>query len=334
MTKKFATILIIMLSVFSFGQELSGKSVQELEKLKTEALKKEDYKFAGQINDEIKKRESEISNIERIAKAKVELKDAVSSENYEQASKLKKEIELREKLEVVVKSENYAEAAAIQSQLNGKSKTEDTNARVISNSNNIETTSSTKAPNVVFDPNFDEANYNATVNLKGHTPPRPGKAVVYLLRVSALGFAVDFKYFNGNEFIGKSKGVSYIRTEVDPGEHVFWASGENQSFITVSAEAGKAYLVYVDVKMGMMSAQVNLSAVLPSQEERIQRGVEVINGHDPSTVSDAERSKIVAKLNKRGYVKDKMDAYETKWKDEKGYDHIPADSFIPESKLK
>lgn len=334
MTKFFATILILVLSTVTFGQDYSGKSIVELEKLKTEALKKEDYKLAGQINDEIKKRESDVPNSERIIKAKIDLKAAVAKEDYALATEIKKEIELREKLEVVVKNENYAEAAAIQKQLNGDVNETPTNTPIRKNSGSIDNSTTQKPKDVVFDPNFDEANYNATVNVKGHTPPRPGKAAIYLIRVSALGFAVPFKYFNRHELVGESKGVSYVRTEVDPGDHVFWTSAENQSYITINAVAGKSYLVYVDVKMGMMSAQVNLSAVLPEQDERILRGVEVINGHDPSVLNDADRSKILAKLEKKGFVQEKMNEYETKLKGSNKYDHIPAQSFIPNEKLK
>lgn len=318
------SILFSIVFLFSFAQDYSSKSDTELDKLKSEAIKKEDYRLAGLINDEIEKRESEVSNVERISQAESELEEAVANEDYKLASQLKKEIDLRERLEKEVENENYAEAADIKRQLNGEKTVE----KKASNETKEE------SEQVVSDVNFDEENYNSTVNVKGHTPPRPGKAAVYMLRVSGMGFAVPFKYFVDHEFIGESKGVSYVRAEVDPGQYVFWSSAENESFITVDAEAGRTYFIYVDVKMGVWGARATLSAVLPSQDSRIKRGLEVVNGHDPSTLSDSKRASIVGKLERKGFVQDKMNAYETKWKSAKNFDDLPRDAFIPESKLK
>jgi len=306
MKNKLSIIIILLFtSFFSFSQDYSTKSVAELEKLKTEAIKSEDYQKAGQLSDEIKRRANEVSNSDRIIQANTEMKEAVSKENYQKASELKKEITLREKLEVAIKAENYSEAASIKEQLNGNGATKE----------------------------IAEVN-TAIVNSSPSKSSNSEKATVYMIRVSALGFAVSFKYFDGEKFIGQSKGVSYIKVDVDPGEHIFWASAENQSFITVNAQAGKTYFIYVDVKMGAWSAQVNLTAVRPNEESRIKRGLEVINGHPASTVTEVQEKKILAKLNKRGFVKDKMNAYETKWKSTKNFQHIDANEFIPESKLK
>lgn len=332
MTRQTLIIAMLLAASNLFGQNLSNKSDQELEKLKTEAVKNEDYNLAGQINDEIKKRESQVSNEERIAIAKTELEEAISNEEYGVASELKNEIELREKLEVEVKNENYAGAESIKNQLEEGATTASNSGTNTAKTNTQ--TSAVKMKEIVYDPNFDEAKYNETVNLKGHTPPKPGKAAVYFVRVTKQSRVVNFIILKEKEFIGNLKGGSYVRTEVDPGEYLFWAGAENQSFITMEAIAGHTYLIYVDVKMGWLSSRVELSAVLPNQEDRIRRCVEVINKRDPSVLSDAQLTAVANMLEERGYVKNKLNAYETDWKNSKDFDHIPADSFIPEAKLK
>ena len=121
-TLSLVTILLLT-SFFSFSQDYSSKTVQELEKLKTEAIKSEDYQKAGQLNDEIKRRANEVSNVDRIAQAKSEMKAAVAKEDYQLASDLKKEIELREKLETAVENEEYVVAASIKKELEGDEST-------------------------------------------------------------------------------------------------------------------------------------------------------------------------------------------------------------------
>ncbi|MCH2231735.1 MAG: UvrB/UvrC motif-containing protein [Crocinitomicaceae bacterium] len=318
--KLISVIVFILFTFLTFGQELSTLNDAELTKLKASYVKTEDYKAAGKVQEEIKRRAEQISNAERIIEATKELETAISNEDYSKSAELKQEIEIRNKLEEAVKNEDYQLAANLKSELNSKK---------------VEVEKATRAKNTSTNTPVEKVKSSPSriVTESGILPPEAGKAVVYMTRVSGLGFAVDFKYFLEDQFIGKSKGVSYIRYEVDPGSHLFWAAGENQSFITLDAQAGKTYIIYIDVKMGAFSAQVNLTKVTPSEDERIKRALEVINSHKPSVTSQSETDKIVLKLNKRGYVQNKLTAYNTKWKGTKNYEHIDANSFIPESKL-
>ena len=100
-----------------------------------------------------------------------------------------------------------------------------------------------------------------TVNAQGFQPPADGKAVIYFTRVTKYGKPTSFEFFHQDKYIGAFKGDQYMRYELDEGEHLLWASTENKEFITVEVEAGKTYIVMVNVIMGAMKARVGLSPV-------------------------------------------------------------------------
>lgn len=88
--------------------------------------------------------------------------------------------------------------------------------------------------------------------------PSEGKVLVYFVRSSAIGFLVNFKYFDGDKFLGKFNYGSYLIYECDPGKHVFWARSENTNFIEAELESGKVYIVDSEAKMGAIKAGVKL----------------------------------------------------------------------------
>ena len=100
---------------------------------------------------------------------------------------------------------------------------------------------------------------------QGVEGPSEGKAVVYFVRVSSLGFAINFSYFDKDKFIGKFKGTNYMRYECEPGEHLFWSRSENRDFITAELEAGKIYFVEAVPQMGGLKAQVQLVPINPKE---------------------------------------------------------------------
>jgi hypothetical protein len=88
--------------------------------------------------------------------------------------------------------------------------------------------------------------------------PSEGKALVYFVRSSALGFLINFKYFDGDKFLGKFNHGSYLVYECDPGKHVFWARSENTDFIEAELESGKVYIVDSEPRMGAIKSAVKL----------------------------------------------------------------------------
>lgn len=111
----------------------------------------------------------------------------------------------------------------------------------------------------------------ASLQAQAPPPPAEGKAVVYFMRLGVFGAAVTFAHFDGDRFIGKFGGSSYLRHECDPGEHLFWARSENRDFLPAELEAGKTYFVQVFPAQGMAKAKVLLVPIDPNEIKRIAR---------------------------------------------------------------
>ena len=89
--------------------------------------------------------------------------------------------------------------------------------------------------------------------------PAPSeKAVVYFVRSSMFGFAINFTYFDSTKVIGRFNGHKFLRYECDPGEHLFWARSENRDYVKADLEAGKIYVIDVIPQMGAVTARVRL----------------------------------------------------------------------------
>jgi len=71
-------------------------------------------------------------------------------------------------------------------------------------------------------------------------PAPADKAIVYFVRTSSLGFAINFSYFDSTKLVGKFNGPKYIRYECDPGSHLFWARSENKDFVEAEVDAEKS----------------------------------------------------------------------------------------------
>jgi hypothetical protein len=88
--------------------------------------------------------------------------------------------------------------------------------------------------------------------------PSEGKSIVYFVRTSGMGFAINFKYFDGDKYLGKFNYGKYMVYECEPGKHVFWAAAENKSVLEAELEAGKVYIINAEVRMGILYAEVEL----------------------------------------------------------------------------
>jgi len=170
-----------------------------------------------------------------------------------------------------------------------------------------------------------------TVFAQGFQPPSEGKAVVYFTRVTLYGKPVEFEFFHQDKYIGVFKGDQYMRYECDPGAQLFWASSENKEFLTAELEAGKTYVVMVDVIMGVMKAHVGLTPVSVSNAEEFNKAKELVNKEAPTITPDDKIEKMNNKLEK--FISKQLEAYESKLKNEKNYKHLSIDMAIPEEYL-
>lgn len=167
---------------------------------------------------------------------------------------------------------------------------------------------------------------------QGFQPPAEGKAVVYFVRVSAMGFAVNFEYFDGDKYIGAFKGKNYMRYECEPGKHLLWASSENKEFITADLQAGGTYVVIVDIEMGIGKARVGLRPITAKATDVFDRAKELVKEKVPQVTEQEKIDKMNIKL--KDFIAEKLEKYETTWKHEKNFASISPDMAIAEEDLK
>lgn len=96
--------------------------------------------------------------------------------------------------------------------------------------------------------------------------PSPGKALVYFMRPSGLGFAIHFQIWENYRLIGLSQAKSYFAYECDPGEHLFIGRAENKRAVAADLEAGKTYYILTQVKMGAWKARMAFVPVTRGSE--------------------------------------------------------------------
>ena len=88
--------------------------------------------------------------------------------------------------------------------------------------------------------------------------PSEGKSLIYFTRYDAAGFLINFKYFDGEKYLGKFSHGNYLVYECEPGKHIFWSKSENMSFIEADLQVGKTYIVDSRPQMGFIKAGVEL----------------------------------------------------------------------------
>jgi hypothetical protein len=88
--------------------------------------------------------------------------------------------------------------------------------------------------------------------------PIPGKSIVYVVRKSLYGMAIPLKLDCDSFEVGWIHSKTYMFTIVDPGEHIFKATSENEFTLTVTLEPGKIYYLEQEAKMGFAYAATKI----------------------------------------------------------------------------
>lgn len=101
--------------------------------------------------------------------------------------------------------------------------------------------------------------------------PAEGKSLVYFVRSSGTGALINFKYFDGEKYLGKMNGVHYFVYECDPGKHIFWVAAENRDFLTADLKPNGTYIVEVRPTMGAIKAAVRLHPVSPDDAKKLKQ---------------------------------------------------------------
>jgi hypothetical protein len=105
-----------------------------------------------------------------------------------------------------------------------------------------------------------EVNFSQKTEKHDHTMgvQAADKALIYVLRPTMLGMAIQTKLAVDGEWKGVNRGNSYFFFQVAPGEHYFCSRAENHSAIALTVGAGKAYYLQQVIEMGVMKARTSL----------------------------------------------------------------------------
>ncbi|MFK7952572.1 MAG: hypothetical protein AB8B73_06970 [Ekhidna sp.] len=135
--------------------------------------------------------------------------------------------------------------------------------------------------------------------------PSEGKSLVYFVRSAGTGALINFKYFDGEKYIGKFNGVNYLKYECDPGEHIFWVTAENRSFLQGKLEKNKTYMVEVRPQMGAIKARVLIKPI--TDDKKKQKALKLISKKD---AIDLNADQVAIESEKlQFYIENGMDKY-------------------------
>jgi hypothetical protein len=85
--------------------------------------------------------------------------------------------------------------------------------------------------------------------------PVPGKSLVYLIRPSMFGGAIQSTVYDGDQYIGTVSADTHIAYQADPGPHMFMVIGESADFMQADLVVGKTYSAVVAPRMGVWKAR-------------------------------------------------------------------------------
>jgi hypothetical protein len=114
------------------------------------------------------------------------------------------------------------------------------------------------------------------------------KAVIYFVRNSLVGMAINFSYFDGDKLIGRFNAPKYIRYECNAGKHLFWARSENRDFVEAEVEAGKIYFLHAVPQIGLLKARVTLEPVDTSDTKLVAKIKKMILNKDSQSFTEQQ----------------------------------------------
>ncbi len=91
------------------------------------------------------------------------------------------------------------------------------------------------------------------------TGPAEGKALLYFLRPSMFGGAIQSTIYDGDQYIGTVSADTHIAYQAAPGPHMFMVIGENADFMQADLLPDKTYSAVVAPRMGMWKARFSLN---------------------------------------------------------------------------
>ncbi len=97
--------------------------------------------------------------------------------------------------------------------------------------------------------------------------PVPSMTLVYIVRPTALGFAIPMSVFVDEKVkdnkVGVTQGAQHIYFYLTPGKHIIISQSENRSDLEIEAKPGEVIFIEQMVQMGAVVARNKLKAVEP-----------------------------------------------------------------------
>lgn len=118
-------------------------------------------------------------------------------------------------------------------------------------------------------PKHKEVNYSEKPD-KGQPPlpePAPGKALVYVLRPTRIGLAMQTKVAVDGDWKGVNRGETYFFFQLNPGEHAVCSVAENHAVLLITVEADRTYYLQQHIETGVLKARNELS-LMPEDEAK------------------------------------------------------------------
>lgn len=153
-------------------------------------------------------------------------------------------------------------------------------------------------------------------NGQDFSKPSEGKSLVYFVRLPGTGALINFKYFDGDTYLGKMNGSNYFLYERDPGPHVFWVAAENRDFITGDLQPNSTYVVAVQATMGAFKSAVRLFPVSPEDEKYLVKVKKIMDKKEPTELEGQEEDMtffIKNGLKRYDKIQDNVATIDTNW---------------------
>lgn len=156
--------------------------------------------------------------------------------------------------------------------------------------------------------------------------PSESKASVYFVRTSRMGYAINFKYFDKDKFIGIFNNKGYIRYDCDPGEHILWmfpgGGGGKADYIIGLLEEGKTYVVEVQAKG-------KLNPVSPDEEiDILENTIKVVSKKDEVTMSEEDMAK--RNIDYAEFIEKELSKFELLTKEQYPFQRISSEHTLPD----
>jgi len=139
--------------------------------------------------------------------------------------------------------------------------------------------------------------------------PQPDKALVYFVRTSMLGYAINAAVYDGDQFVGFVPFNQKLPHFTDPGAHVFMVVSEAADFLKADLLPGKTYYVNVLPRMGAWRARFSLEALTKEKRQTADMQAALTKAR---LIRNKSASMQWAEANKASVAKKKA-AYFPKW---------------------